>query len=153
MAEICFAVTQLAMSSDVDIRWYDIDQLTRHSLAVRRPPGSLGSCSYVSNGRAIEGIDIRIFPNHTNSRTGPSIGVPVGEIGLRGGFVFKGFFNNKEATAAAFYDDCFRSGDVGFVDEGHLFICGRKKEMLIIHGRNYYAHDIEAIVSDVYCRG
>jgi acyl-CoA synthetase (AMP-forming)/AMP-acid ligase II len=54
---------------------------------------------------------------------------------------------NDEATAAAFDAGWYRTGDIGFVDDAELFVIGRKKDILIIFGRNFYAHDIEAIVS------
>ena len=41
----------------------------------------------------------------------------------------------------------YKTGDIGFILEGELFVCGRAKEMLIVHGRNYYANDIEALIN------
>ncbi len=54
------------------------------------------------------------------------------EILLAGGHIFKGYWNNTEATNEAFSGEWFRSGDVGRIDEdGYLYITGRKKELLV----------------------
>jgi long-chain acyl-CoA synthetase len=55
-----------------------------------------------------------------------------GEVLIRGGHVFSGYWNNEEATRDAFVDDWFRSGDLGVLDnEGFLSITGRKKEIIV----------------------
>jgi fatty-acyl-CoA synthase len=149
MAEACFAVSQSEIDEECQIAWYDTDRLERFALAVRRRPGSPGARPYVSNGTAIAGVDMRIMRVHPSSECESSVGVPVGEIAVHGEFIFKGYFRNEEATREAFVGDWYRTGDIGFIDEGQLFISGRKKDELIIHGRNYYAHDIEEVVSEI----
>ena len=96
--------------------------------------------TYLSCGRALEGIDIRIQSADDS---------PVGEIAVRGRYVVSEYFRNAEITAASFEDGWFRTGDVGFFSGDELFVCGRTKEMLIVHGRNFYANDIEAVVQSV----
>ena len=55
-----------------------------------------------------------------------------GEVLIKGGHVFSGYWNNDDATSAAFVDDWFRSGDIGVLNhEGFLSITGRKKEILV----------------------
>jgi acyl-CoA synthetase (AMP-forming)/AMP-acid ligase II len=66
---------------------------------------------------------------------------------LRGAMIAARYCNNEPATRAAMRDGWYRTGDLGVVLDGELYITGRKKERLIVHGRNYYAHDIEAVVS------
>jgi acyl-CoA synthetase (AMP-forming)/AMP-acid ligase II len=70
----------------------------------------------------------------------------VGEIEVSGNFVFDGYFQNPEATEKAFDKMWFRTGDIGFIHDNELFVCGRIKELLIVHGRNYYANDVEEVV-------
>jgi fatty-acyl-CoA synthase len=43
----------------------------------------------------------------------------------------------------------YRTGDIGFVDDGELSVIGRKKDVLIVRGQNFYARDIEAVVSSI----
>ncbi|MEA3055726.1 MAG: steroid-24-oyl-CoA synthetase [Actinomycetota bacterium] len=69
----------------------------------------------------------------------------VGEIWLKGPTVVRGYFGLDEATAAAFTDGWFHTGDVGRVDEdGDLFVVDRIKDMIIRGGENIYAAEIEA---------
>src|SRR5690606_39700980 len=68
----------------------------------------------------------------------PGVGIRLdedGEIEVRGINVFKEYWNNPEATEAAFHDGWFRTGDIGTFDsEGFLTITGRKKEILVTAG-------------------
>ena len=67
----------------------------------------------------------------------------VGHIEVHGGNVMAGYFCDPEATAAAFHERWLRTGDLGFVRGGLLFITGRAKDVVFINGENLYAHDIE----------
>ena len=70
----------------------------------------------------------------------------VGHVQVRGGSVMAGYFRDPEATAAAFHERWLRTGDLGFIRGGRLFITGRAKDVLFINGANLYAHDIEEAV-------
>ncbi len=74
----------------------------------------------------------------------------VGEIWLQGPHVAQGYWNNPEATARAFGHTLeghegrwLATGDLGFLAEGQLFVTGRIKELIILHGRNVVPHDLE----------
>ncbi|MER5642213.1 fatty acyl-AMP ligase [Kitasatospora sp. NPDC002227] len=77
----------------------------------------------------------------------------VGEIWLRGDSVGRGYWDKPDLTARAFHarpagaDDAehgwLRTGDLGALADGELFITGRLKEVMIVNGRNLYPHDIE----------
>jgi acyl-CoA synthetase (AMP-forming)/AMP-acid ligase II len=146
MAEACFAVSQTVAKEQFKVGWYDSERLERKHRAVRCEPDAPAARAYVSNGPAIEGVEMRIR-SESDASGANAIGAAVGEIELRGRFVFSGYYRNEDATAAAFDGGWYRTGDNGFVDQGELFVVGRRKDVLIVHGRNYYAHDIEAIVS------
>jgi amino acid adenylation domain-containing protein len=76
----------------------------------------------------------------------------VGEIWVRGPSVASGYWNQPEESAKTF--NCFvaktgdgpflRTGDLGFIKDGALFVTGRLKDLLILRGRNYYPQDIES---------
>ena len=79
----------------------------------------------------------------------------VGEIWLAGGSVGKGYWQRKQETEETFKaylaDDrkqggFLRTGDLGFVEEGELYVTGRLKDLIIIRGKNYYPQDIEWVV-------
>jgi len=82
-------------------------------------------------GKPIAGVEIRIAED--------------GEVLVRGGNVTSGYFNNAEATAEAFKEGWFHTGDIGEMDSsGRLLIKGRKKEMIVLaDGRNVFPEDVE----------
>ncbi|MCW5959598.1 MAG: AMP-binding protein [Pyrinomonadaceae bacterium] len=70
----------------------------------------------------------------------------VGEVLIRGGIVFAGYYKNPEATAEAFTaDGWFKSGDLGKFDkDGHLYIVGRAKDVVVLpSGKNVHPEDLE----------
>lgn len=80
-----------------------------------------------------------------------------GEVWIRGGSVAVGYWNDERKTRETFQatlagdatgETYMRSGDLGYLLEGHLYITGRLKDLLIIRGSNYYPQDIEAAVAD-----
>lgn len=79
----------------------------------------------------------------------------IGEIWVAGPSVAQGYWNRKaetEKTFSAYLTDgregpFLRTGDLGFQRDGQLFVTGRLKDVIIIHGCNYYPQDIEAIVA------
>jgi acyl-CoA synthetase (AMP-forming)/AMP-acid ligase II/acyl carrier protein len=70
----------------------------------------------------------------------------VGNVYIRGDNVTRGYFENPEANAAALTKDGWlRTGDLGVVHGGELYISGRAKEIIFVNGQNYYPHDLENI--------
>ena len=70
-----------------------------------------------------------------------------GEILIKGDQVLMGYWRNPEATAAAFTDGWFHSGDVGRWDEdGYLYIVDRKKDMILTGGENVYPREVEEVL-------
>src|SRR5690606_256899 len=72
----------------------------------------------------------------------------VGEVCIRSIANFEGYWNNPEATKAAFFDNgYFRTGDLGYLDEdGYLFIVDRKKDIIIRGGENISCQEVEAAI-------
>ena len=110
--------------------------------------GALQERMLVSNGRVADDFDLKIV----NPRTGSdSPANEVGEIWISGSSVSPGYWNNKEATREAFVDEpedksakrFLKTGDLGFVHDGELYITGRLKDLIIVRGLNYYPQDIE----------
>ncbi len=73
----------------------------------------------------------------------------IGEIQLSGPSISLGYWQNSPATGQAFIGDTdgqnrwLRTGDLGFIAGGELFVSGRLKDLIIMRGRNYYPHDLE----------
>lgn len=68
---------------------------------------------------------------------------------MHGVSLSSGYYRNPEATVEALSDGWSTTGDVGFFADSELCICGRRKELLIVHGKNYYATDIEEAVKRI----
>jgi len=70
-----------------------------------------------------------------------------GEICICGPNITKGYLNNPEETASAFWGDWFRSGDIGVLDEdGYLYVVDRLKDMIITGGENVYPREVEELL-------
>ena len=70
-----------------------------------------------------------------------------GEICIRGRNIMKGYLNQPEETRSVFWEDWFRSGDIGtFDEEGYLYIVDRLKDMIITGGENVYPREVEEIL-------
>ena len=63
--------------------------------------------------------------------------------------VTSGYFQNPEATEESWREGWLHTGDLGYIADGNLYICGRCKDLIIIRGANYYAHDMEWEVGDL----
>jgi thioester reductase-like protein len=112
-----------------------------------------GATQIVSCGTPLPGLTVKIVDpeKHVALEAGR-----IGEIWIAGGSKCPGFWNNPELTLRLFharlvddspYDDGYlRTGDMGFMHDGELFVCGRIKDMIILRGQNYYPQDIEAVV-------
>jgi fatty-acyl-CoA synthase len=68
---------------------------------------------------------------------------------LRGPSVMSGYFNNRKATEEVLEDGWLHTGDLGYLKDGELYICGRVKDLIIIAGKNYYPMDIEWAASKI----
>ncbi|MGA9997635.1 MAG: fatty acyl-AMP ligase [Pyrinomonadaceae bacterium] len=73
----------------------------------------------------------------------------VGEITVKGPSIARGYFDSPEATGMAWKDGWLHTGDLGYIADGELFVCGRIKDLVIIRGANFYPHDIERAVCDL----
>ena len=73
----------------------------------------------------------------------------VGEIGIKGPNIMKGYYNRPEATAEAIRDGWFRSGDLGRRDgDGYYYIVDRSKDMIIRGGYNVYPRELEEVLME-----
>jgi long-chain acyl-CoA synthetase len=90
-----------------------------------------------SVGKPLAGVEVTLAPD--------------GEILVRGGNVTRGYYGAPDATREAFEDGWLRTGDIGGLDEsGHLFVRGRKKEMIVTpDGLNVFPGDIERVLDAI----
>jgi len=105
----------------------------------------------IGSGGNIKDQEIAIVDPATMERCAPGT---IGEIWVSGPSIGQGYWNRPEETELTFHayiagsneGPFLRTGDVGFMEEGELFVTGRMKDLIIIRGRNYYPHDIELTV-------
>ncbi|MCL2585807.1 MAG: acyl--CoA ligase [Streptosporangiales bacterium] len=98
-----------------------------------------------SVGRPVPGADVRVVDPGTG-RDVP--GGEVGELWFYGPNIVRGYWNKPEATAAAFTDGWFRTGDLGRVDDGWVYVVDRLKDVIIRGGENIYCAEVEAVLFD-----
>ncbi len=115
--------------------------------------------SLVSCGSSALGQTLRIVDPETKI---PCSSGNVGEIWVAGSHIAQGYWQQPEVTEDCFQAYCLgthdptdlttgpflRTGDLGFLDNGYLYVTGRLKDLIIIRGRNYYPQDIELTVQE-----
>jgi acyl-CoA synthetase (AMP-forming)/AMP-acid ligase II len=144
MAENVFGVTQSSLGSEPVV-----DEIDREAFMVEHIAQSLQggrpSIKMMSSGRPLDNVMLRVADEKGNA-------VPervIGEITLRSDCMLTGYYNRDDLTKLAFTDGWYRTGDYGYLYKGQLFISGRKKDMIIVGGRNVYPQDLEALTYDV----
>ena len=89
------------------------------------------------------GNEIRVFDEQGNECPANT----EGEVVIRGNNTLDYYYKNPEATEAAFYNEWFRTGDLGKLDdEGYLFLTGRLKELIIRGGENIAPREIDDVL-------
>ena len=73
----------------------------------------------------------------------------VGELEVRGASVTPGYYRRPEVSAASRHDDWLRTGDLGYLVDGEVVVCGRLKDVIIIGGRNVFPEEIERAAAGV----
>lgn len=102
--------------------------------------------SFVTVGRAVNDCELRIVDNDDEVLPDSTFG----HLQIRGANVTTGFYDGTERALDTFTDDGWlRTGDCGVIVDGELAITGRERDIVIVNGQNYYAHDIEEAVHDV----
>jgi fatty-acyl-CoA synthase len=97
-------------------------------------------------GRPVAGLEMRICDPETGSTMTER---EVGELQIRGTSVTPGYYRQPAATAAAFQDGWLKTGDLGYLVEGELVVCGRIKDVIIVGGRNVFPEDVERAAASV----
>ncbi|MEU4797576.1 fatty acyl-AMP ligase [Streptomyces sp. NPDC023327] len=143
LAESTVLVTGTQRGRGPRIRRFDPVSLERHQATPAHRPSGV---ELASSGRAT-GVDLRIVDPDTHGELGDG---KVGEIWLAGPSVAQGYWRHEAATRHTFQarlegggGPFLRTGDLGFLQKGELFVTGRLKEIIIVNGRNLYPQDIE----------
>ena len=117
--------------------------------------GEKDTLTMVSSGTPLADIQAAIVDPKTRKRRAAD---EVGEVWISGGNIAEGYWNRPDDTKHTFgahivgtHEGPFlRTGDLGFMHNGHLYLTGRLKDLLIVRGRNYYPQDIEMTVESTH---
>ena len=144
MAENVFAVTQSVLGRLPMVQEIDRGDFMRERVARAASAGS-PSMKMMSSGRLLPNTRMRVL-----DETGEQVpDGQVGEIALQSDCMLTGYYNRPDETARALRDGWYLSGDYGYVSDGEVFVSGRKKDMIIVGGRNVYPQDLEALAHEV----
>ncbi len=132
---------------DAPVRVMHLGRAALERDEVRAPDGVQDAVPLVGCGQALEATEVLIVDPEARADVGAG---RVGEIWVSGPGVSSGYWADEPATRETFVPgpDGFpgtflRTGDLGFLDDGELFITGRRKDVVIIRGSNHYPQDIE----------
>jgi fatty-acyl-CoA synthase len=144
MAENVFAVTQGGM--DAPVVYEDIDRDSLQVEKVARPAvPEKPVVRMLGAGKAIANTVIRIL----DSKGQPLPDRHVGEVALKSDCMLTGYYHRPDATKKAFVNGWYLTGDFGYQVDGELYITGRKKDLIIVGGKNIYPQDLELLAYEV----
>jgi fatty-acyl-CoA synthase len=149
MAEATLAISFDDLGDGVRIDRVDADELSVEGHAKPVDEEKPGALEVVNCGQAFPGHEVKIFAPDDDESATPLPDRRVGEIRVKGPSVTTGYYDEPELTEAAFAGGWLRTGDLGYLVDGDIFICGRAKELIIVNGRNYYPQDLEWEASHV----
>jgi fatty-acyl-CoA synthase len=139
MAESSLAICFTELGEGMKTISVDGDTLWSEGVAKEDPNG----IRIVSCGRAFPDHDIKVFAQDDATSEKPLDENRVGELRIKGPSVMKGYWEDEERTRETFAGEYLKTGDLGFMNAGRVYICGRSKEVIIVNGRNYYPQDME----------
>lgn len=137
------------------IKMFAAESLAKHRVEEQAADTDVDVQELVSCGTTLLGQETLIVNPETSTPCAPN---EVGEIWIAGDSVAKGYWNRPEETQNIFHarltgvsgETLLRTGDLGFLHDGELFITGRLKDLIIIRGRNLYPQDIEQTVAECH---
>ncbi len=144
MAENVFAVTQGGIHAPILVDEIDREDLQSRKIATpatsNRP-----SVKMVSAGKPIRNVEVKVVDDHGHDLPDRA----VGELVLRSDCMLTGYYHRPDATEKALKDGWYFTGDFGYTLKGEVFVAGRKKDMIIVGGKNVYPMDLEELAMEV----
>src|ERR1700754_461086 len=134
MAEASLAVTFKPSDTLFNTLGVDPERLALDGIAVP------GTKELVSVGRPLTDMDVEI-------RDDAGMPLPSGRVGhifVRGPSIMAGYFGRSDLTDQALHNGWLDSGDLGFIYDGELYVCGRHKDVIVVRGANHAAEDFES---------
>src|SRR6266508_1634614 len=144
MAENVFGVTQSQLGrvpvvDEIDREAFMVDRVAKSPLEGHR------SMKMLSSGKPLENVKVKVVDENGYELPERLIG----ELALRSDCMLTGYFNRPDLTEKVFRDGWYLTGDYGYISNGEVFVSGRKKDMIIVGGKNIYPQDLEALTYEV----
>ncbi len=96
-------------------------------------------------GKPIQNTQVRIL----DEKGRPLPDRRVGEIALKSDCMLSGYYHRADATQKAFVNGWYLTGDLGYMADGEIYVSGRKKDLIIVGGKNIYPQDLEMVAYQV----
>lgn len=149
LAEAVLAVTVRDTHAPLLKVTVDVQAIERHEVQAALP-GTPGTRTLVGCGPALPGFQLCIVDPNTTVPCAPD---RIGEIWVAGPSVGRGYWGQTDASTEHFGATLahvgadaaryLRTGDLGFMHGGELFVAGRRKDLILVNGRNLYPQDLE----------
>ncbi len=144
MAENVFSVTQSPLGNVPTVDEIDRELFMTDRVA-KSPVDGSPTVKMMSSGRPLENVKLRVL-----DEKGADVAERViGEIVLKSDCMLTGYYNRDDLTKEAFADGWYRTGDYGYMVRDDVFVTGRKKDMIIVGGKNVYPQDLEMLAYEV----
>ncbi len=131
---VCDTVDRIVLERDRVAKPVEVADPDDFALIARRLP---------LLGTAVPGLELRVVDPESHDERPER---HVGELLIRGTSVTPGYYKRPDATAELFDDGWLRTGDLAYMIDGELVLCGRIKDVIIVGGRNVFPEDIERAV-------
>jgi fatty-acyl-CoA synthase len=144
MAENVFAVTQGGIDGPVTI-----DRISQRGLLSERvavpPREGEDAIHMLSAGKPIDHTQVKIVDQNIKMLGERQLG----EIAISSNCILTGYYNRSDISRTAFHDGWYMTGDLGYLAGDEVYITGRKKDLIIVGGKNIYPQDLENIAGEV----
>jgi fatty-acyl-CoA synthase len=145
LAEASLAASFSPLGQGLDVMHIDALALAERGVAVRVRSDSRKVNAIVNCGRALPEHDIKIV----DDKGAEQPDLRIGRVLMRGPSMMEGYLNNPDATQAVLSDDGWLdTGDLGYSFEDNLYLSGRRKDVIIVNGRNIRAQDLEELAEE-----
>lgn len=147
MAENVFAVTQGGIEAPVTVDPVLTASLLSHQWAEPAPADAPEEAviRMLSAGRPLDTTRVRVVDTHGQDLPERRIG----EIALQSDCMLSAYYHRPDLTEEAFVEGWYLTGDLGYLADGEVYVTGRKKDLIIVGGKNIYPQDIERLAGDV----
>jgi Acyl-CoA synthetases (AMP-forming)/AMP-acid ligases II len=144
MAENVFGVTQSQLGNAPIVEEIDREAFMIERVA-KNPLDGHPSIRMMSSGQPLKNVRMIVVDENGNE-------VPegvIGELALQSDCMLTGYFNRPDLTKKVFRNGWYLTGDYGYISKREVFVSGRKKDMIIVGGKNIYPQDLEALTDEV----